>query len=70
MSKRIKNEQEFLEKFENKLSDKFILTPFDFKERLLLPIEIACKDCGHVQRRKFYNLFKSKNCRSCLGVVF
>ena len=64
-----KKEQRFLEKFKNELSGKFILTPFDFKERLLLPIEITCKDCGHVQRRKFYNLFKSKNCRSCLGVV-
>ena len=69
MSKRIKNEQEFLEKFENELDNKFILTPFDYKEKLFLPVEITCKDCGHVQKRKFYNLFKSKNCKSCLGVV-
>lgn len=69
MSKRIKNEQEFLEKFEKELSNKFTLTPFDYKEKLIVPVEITCKDCGHVQKRKFYNLFKSKNCKSCLGVI-
>lgn len=67
MCKRIKNEQEFLEKFDNLLSEKFILTPFDYSKKLDNSVELTCKNCGKKTERLFYNLFKSNNCSRCIA---
>ena len=67
MSKRIKNEQEFINKFNTLLSDKFVLTPFDYSKRLENKVELTCKKCGKKTERLFYNVFKSSNCLRCVA---
>lgn len=68
MCKRIKNEQDFLDKFEKLLSDKFILIPFDYSKRLENKVELECVKCGKKSKRLFYNVFKTDRCRSCVSV--
>lgn len=67
MSKRIKNEQDFINKFERLLSEKFTLTPFDYSKRLENKVELTCKKCSKKTSRLFYNLFKSDNCLRCVA---
>lgn len=67
MCKRIKNEQDFLDKFERLLSNKFTLTPFDYSKKLENKVELTCKVCEKKTERLFYNLFKSDNCLRCVA---
>jgi hypothetical protein len=65
----IRTKEDFEKNFNLKLGDKFILQPFDFKDRLKNKIEMVCKICSKSLFINYYNALDPKNCRSCFAKV-